>query len=389
MNKAFLVGGTAISGFALALVIGVLLSFSAPQTAHAQTPWQMIINIPQTDILVIANYLGVDRKLKPVAGQNVTIIPPAGQPETEVTMTAVVSGQGILGLASCNGVIATATTVKFKVSGSRTLTASDFTSSGGIGIETSTETKQCIDDLSDKVAKGVGTAPPGTYTLDLSLNLASTGAQLATVTHTIQIVSASAAEVNLNLISPGNGEQLTQSNPSFQFDAQKEGKLYVFEHNTLSQSSEDAIRDLNSPFKCLEVAYNTRGVSLIPYSYPGNAVRPLVVNKKYTWFIRAIVSTGGGQTETRRSPLYTFTMTSSDPDFVTLLNALNNATDPIGSTFTNAISSGYRLNYSNQNQVLQKIGDTPESKITVNDVLSILNRLAGVTTGVTASITNQ
>lgn len=387
MKKTFLVGGPVVSSLTIALFLGLLLLLSTPQAAQGQ--WQMNIISQDPDVLLIANYLGIDRKLKPVPGQRVEIEAPSGQPETEVTLTAIVRGQGILGLNSCNGVIATATTVKFKVNNRRTLTASDFTTSGGIGIENSTQTQKCVDDLSDKVTQGVGAAPPGNYILDLTLNLASTGAQLANASHTISIVATSAAEINLNLISPPNGDQITQQNPTFTFDAQKIGRLYVFEHNILSQSSQDAIRDLNSSLKCLDVAYNSTGTGQITYSYPGNALRPLQVNKKYTWFIQAVVSTGVGQSENRQSPLYTFTFTSSDPNYMTLLNALNNAPDPIGSTFANALSSGFRLNYSNTNQILMKVGDGPDNKIDFNTALGILNNLASGIIRAKAGITNQ
>lgn len=391
MKKSFLGSGIVVSAFALALSLGILFVLATPQSAVAQTGWSMQIDIPETNVLILANYMGIDRKLKPVPGQNVRITPPPGTTgNTIVTLTAVVRGEGLVGLSSCNGVISTATTVKFTIPPTgRTLTASDFTSSGGIGIQTSTDTKKCIDDLSDLVSKGVGSAPPGQYILDLTANNAATGAQLASKSRTITIIAASAAEVNLNLISPLNGESISQISPTFQFDAQKAGKLFVFEHNTLSQSSEDAIRDLNSPLKALDASFSQTGQNQITYSYPGNARRLLQVGKKYTWFIRAEVLTGGGRSETKRSPLYTFTFTSSDPNFITLQNALSNAAPDISNSYTNAASSGYRLNYSGSNQAQLQEGNNPPRTIDINQALSILNRLsAGGVKIISTSITD-
>lgn len=389
MKKVSLISGSVVSFLFIALVLATAMTLITPSRAYAQDPaWSMNINIPDIDVLVIANYIGIDRKLKPVAGQSVAITGPATA-STEVTLSAVVVGSNILGLNECNATVATATTKPFSVRGSRNLTASDFTGSGGIGIRTSQDNQRCIDALSDKVQQGVGTAPPGNYSLSLTLNEVKTGRVLAVASRTISITASSSAEVVLNLIAPVNGEQITQTNPTFSFDAQKEGKLYVFEHSTRSQSPDEAARDLNSSLKCMEYTFNTRGTGQVTYSYPGVASRPLQVGKKYSWFIQAIISVGGGKTETKRSPLYSFTVGSNDPAYAALMSALSGAPDPIGSSFTTIASQGYTLAFSSSNAIRMRIGEGAWQNIDLVKLQSLLAELTRRNLKVTASIQSE
>ncbi|MBI3586707.1 MAG: hypothetical protein HY088_06225 [Ignavibacteriales bacterium] len=393
MKKVSLVGRSVFSFFFIALVLTLTMTFVAPSHAYAQDPaWNMTINIPDIDVLVIANYIGIDRKLKPVAGQSVAITGPSTK-ATTVTLSAVVVGSNILGLSECNTTVSTATTQKFTVSGSRNLTASDFTGGGGIGIQTSQDNQKCIDALSDKVQQGVGTAPPGNYSLSLTLNEVDAKGSfvrvLATAGKTISITAASSAEVVLNLIAPNNGEQINQTNPTFSFDAQKEGKLYVFEHSTRSQSADEATRDLNGSLKCMEYAFNTRGTGQVTYQYPGNATRMLQAGKKYSWFIQSVINVGGGKTETKRSAIYSFTVGSNDPAYAALMSALSSAPDPIGSSFANVTNQGYSLAFSSVNAIRVKIGDGTWQSIDLVKLQSLLAEITRRNLKVTASIQSE
>jgi hypothetical protein len=380
--KKFFGGGTVFSSLIIPLALGSLLTLFAPSASQAQTGWEIILNMPDSDVLMLSNYVGVDRKLKPVAGQSLTIIAPNATP-TEIYLEATVTGANIKDLASCSGEIAWAKTRKFIVTGQKTLGANDFTG-GGIGIDESRQSN-CVDDLAKKVTEGVGSAPPGTYILTLRL-FDSNRRELvlkSPAEKRIEIIAASAQEINLNLISPANGERVSSSNPTFQFDAQKVGKIYVYEHSNSGQSSEDAVR--LGGLKCLELAYNMTGTNQVNYLYPGNALRPLQLGKKYSWFIEASVATGGGQSETRTSQVYSFTVSSNDPNYTRLLDALTNAPDPIGSTVSNLLSSGYTLAYSTSNYIKLKAGNS-SSRLEITELLQKLAELTQKGTQVTVSV---
>ncbi|MBF8294337.1 MAG: hypothetical protein HW389_882 [Bacteroidetes bacterium] len=386
MKKLF-GGGTVFSSLIIPLALGSLFTVFSPSASQAQTGWEIVLNMPDTDVLMLSNYVGVDRKLKPVAGQSLTITAPNVTP-AEVYLEATVMGANIKDLASCSGEIAWARTKKFFVTGQKTLGANDFTG-GGIGIEISRESN-CVDDLAKKVTEGVGSAPPGTYSLKLEVfykdpkdptgRIFTSG---AIALKQIDIIASSVQEINLNLISPANGEQLSSSNPTFQFDAQKEGKIYVYEHSNSGQSSQDAVRP--GGLKCLEFAYNFTGTNQVNYLYPGNALRPLQLGKKYSWFIEASVATGGGQSETRTSTVYSFTVSSNDPNYTRLLDALTNAPDPIGSTVSNLLSSGYTLAYSTSNYIKLKAG-TSSTRLEISDLLQKLAELTQRGIQVTVSV---
>jgi len=368
------------------LALGLLLNAATPSYTNAQG-WGVIINMPQTDMLVIANYVGIDQKMKPVAGQSIMIQAPTATTTDQVYVEAHVVGANILGLDKCNGEIAWARTKDFAVTGSKTLGASDFASSGGVGIEDSgPDPNPCLDDLVKKVSEGVGTAPQGRYTLTIRVFKKSTKALLAQADNVIEIIASSAGEVNLNLISPANGEQISSSNPTFQFDAQKEGKIYVYEHSNPGQSSEDAVRP--GGLKCLELAYNQKGTNQVNYLYPGNALRPLQLGKKYSWFIEASLATGGGQSQTRTSTVYSFTVSSNDPNYTRLMDALTNAPDPIGSTVSNLLSSGYTLAYSTSNYIKLKAGAS-STRLEISDLLQKLAELTQKGIQVTVSVGSE
>jgi hypothetical protein len=162
----------------------------------------------------------------------------------------------------------------------------------------------------------------------------------------------------------------------FIFDTSIPGRLLAFEHSNVMQSPEDATRDLNSNLKVLDVAVTSRGTNQITAVYPGDALRPWLPGKKISWLFLGSASTGGGATETRRSPVWSFTIVSSDPNFTNLLNALSSAPDPIGSTFANLLSSGYILAYSNTNPIRFQEGNGLAQTIDISQVLALLNELA-------------
>lgn len=372
MNQCLRFGGTALSVLLLALFLGV----GATNDLHAQ--YSITPQFPAIGTASISDYLGKDRKLKPVSGQSLLITGPAG---AEVTLSVAVSGAGVQGVGRCNATIATATTRAFALQGtSRTLTASDFTGTRGIGISTSSENQGCIDDLSEKVAQGLGTIPAGRYSLDFTLNDARTGAPLATASHVIEITSASVTEISMNLISPANGEVLNSTNNvSFQFDAGEAGKLFVYEHSNPGQSAEDATRA--GGLLVMEAPFTTRGSSTLSYIYPGpNARRPLQVGRKYSWGIEVEIVGGGGQRQTRRSTLHSFTVSTNDPGYLSLLGMLNTIGDPISSTFANLSSSGYTLALSASNPIYIDEGQGPR-RVDITDVLAKLQEAArrGVT----------
>lgn len=367
MNHRLHIRGTAFSALLLACFLGV----AATETTFAQ--YSITPQFPAIGTASISDYLGKDRKLKPVAGQSLLITGPSG---AEVTLSVAVSGSGVQGVGRCNSTIATATTRPFSLQGtSRTLTASDFTGTRGIGISTSSENQGCIDDLSEKVSQGVGTIPAGRYSLDFTLNDARTGAPLASASHVIEITSASVTEISMNLIAPVNGEVInTTNNISFQFDAGETGKLFVYEHSNPSQSAEDATRA--GGLLVMETPFTTRGSNTVIYNYPGaNARRPLQVGRKYSWGVEVQIVGGGGQRQTRRSALHSFTVTTNDPGYLSLLGMLNTIGDPISSTFANLSSSGYTLALSASSPIYIDEGQGPR-RIDITEVLSKLQEAA-------------
>jgi hypothetical protein len=368
MKKVSLFSGSSIVTFLFALLLGGFATVVYPSSAEAQ--YTITPQLPPIGTASISDYLGKDRKLKPVSGQSIILTGPSGV-RTEVTLSVIVSGSGVQGVASCNGQIATATTRPFVLEGSRTLTASDFTGRSAIGIATSTENQGCIDDLSEKVAQGLGTIPPGRYMLEFTLNDARSGNRLAYAQHPIDITVASVTEITANLVSPANGEVLTSTNNiTFQFETQQAGRFFIYEHSLLTQSPEDATKPggilvMEAPF--------TRGQTSALYVYPGtHARRPLQIGRKYSWGIEVEIVGGSGQRQTRRSTLYSFTVTSNDPSYQNLLTALNTIGDPISSTFTNLTASGFTLAFSANNPIMIDEGQG----LRRIDVMEALRRLS-------------
>ncbi len=371
MKKASLISESFVGVFLLALSLNALITVMSTAPANAQQ-YTITPQFPPIGTASISDYLGKDRKLKPVSGQSLLISGPAGQ-EIEVYLSVQVSGSGVQGVSSCNGVIATAETRPFRLAGTRTLTASDFTGRSAIGVARSTENQKCIDDLSEKVSQGLGTIPAGRYIIDFTLNNAR-GGVLATAQHVIEITAASVTEITANLVSPANGEVLTSTNNiTFQFETQQAGRLFIYEHSLPTQSAQDAVKPggilvMEAPF--------TRGQTTMVYVYPGaHARRPLQVGRKYSWGIEVEIVGGGGQRQTRSSTLYSFTVTSNDPSYLNLLTTLNTIGDPISSTFTNLTASGFTLAFSASNPIMIDEGQGPR-RIDVTEALRRLSEAA-------------
>lgn len=389
MKKVLLAGGAGLVRLSLILVVLGIACFLAPSSfAQGNSYSVSFVGMP-TGSIGLSSYIGLDRKLKTdVSGQllRISVSPPLTAPK-RVRLSVLVSATGS-SVTECNGTIATAQTVVFEISGAgRDLGASDFAGSG-IGIQSSTENQRCIDALADKIQTGVAAIPTGIYSIDATLNDATTGAQLGSGSHAITIESASTTEATINLTSPANGEQVPLSaSVVFTFDNSIPGRLYAFEHSRLSQSPDDATRDLNSSLKILDVPITQRGTNQIVATSPGIALRPWMANKKVSWLF---VGQMPGSTDIRRSSVWTFTVVPSDPAYNQLATALANAPDPIGSTYTNLTSAGYSLSFSASNPVYIQEGDGGSQRSAdITQVLTLLSGLASRNVRVTAVVTSR
>ena len=390
MKKVVWSGGAVFASLLLVIALGLFVA--SPTPALAQQTFSMTFNDLPTDNVPLSTYIGLDRKLKAAPGQTLSIVvSPRLTSERRVRMSVAITATGVVGVPECTGGVANATTEVFTISGSgRTLSTNDFTGSSSIGISASSTNDKCIDALADKIQKGVASLPSGMYDINASLNDAQTGAPLASASHVIAIAGSSTTEAIINLTAPSSGEQLPQGGQVvFIFDTSIPGRLLAFEHSNLLQSPEDATRDLNSPLKIIDYAVNSRGTNQVTAIYPGIALRPLLAGKKVSWLFLGSASTGGGATETRRSPVWSFTIVSNDPNFSNLVNALSGAPDPVGSTFTNLTSSGYMLAYSNSNPVRIQEGDRPFRTIDISQVLALLNDLARRNVRLNAQIVSE
>jgi hypothetical protein len=391
MKKLLLAGGAGLWQLSTALMIVGLTCFLAP-TLHAQASSYSVtfvgLDVTSADL---STYIGLDRKLKTsVPGQSlvITVSPPLTKPQ-QVRLTLVVSASGS-SVTECNRVIATAVTVPFTISGGgRTLGASDFTGTGGVGVQTSDTYQPCIDALSDKIQKGGSSMPYGIYTVSATLNDASTNAVLKTESKPITIQSASVVEAILNLTSPSNGDQISQS-PSivFSFENSIPGRLLVFEHSTLSQSPDDATRDDNSPLKMVDLDVTKTGAPQITATYPGTALRSWTGGRKYSWYFRGASTSTTGSTDVRKSPIWSFTVLSNDPNLTRLVNALSAAPDPVSSTYTNLANSGFTLNLTGTFYLQEGDNGTPQRQ-SLDQILSLLADLARHNVAIKASVVSQ
>ena len=397
MKKLLLAGGESLLRVGAVFAVVALACIVAPST-HAQTAGQtynLVFDGFPTGSVELSTYIGLDRKLKTNVPGHVLHIQamPVLTKTQRVRLSIAVSAQGS-SVTECNRQIATAVTVAFDISGAgRDLGASDFTGSSGIGVQTSSTEQSCIDALADKITQGVAAIPTGIYRVDVTLNDATTGAILGTGSHTITITGASATEAILNLSSPANGEQVPQSaSVVFNFENSIAGRLVVFEHSSLTQSPDDATRDLNSPLKVVDAQFNQNqiGSNQVTASYPGTAIRPWTAGRKYSWYFLGSFTTSAvtGSGDVKKSPNWSFTVVPSDPAFGQLISALMGAPDPIGSTYQNLANSGYTINLSSS-FYLQEGDNGTQQRIELSQVLSFLRGLAGRNVQFKAGVVTQ
>lgn len=379
MKKLLLAGGESLLRIGAVLAVLGIACLFAP-SSYAQTSYSVdFVHLPQGSAQ-LSDYIGLDRKLKPnVSGQTlqITVQPPLPPGKSVLVRLSIVVGAQSSIVKECNTTIATATTDPFTLTGSgRSLGASDFTGSGGVGIHESQTNQPCIDALADKIQKGVASIPTGIYQISATLNDASTGALLGTSgsSGTVTIQTASQIEAVINLTEPGNGDQVLESpRITFKFDNTIPGRLLCFEHSTLSQSPQDATRDLNSPLKVFDIDVHQTGSPQIDVTSPGLATRPFLAGRKYSWYF---LGSYPGSTDTKASAIYSFTVVPSNPEYARLVGALTTAPDPIGSTLSNLLNSGYMLNLTTGRFTLQE-GDNGASQIIdATRLLSLLSDLA-------------
>ena len=402
MKKLLLAGGESLLRFgAFLAVLGIACLFAPSSYAQTLPQYDLAFDGFPDGSVPLSTYIGLDRKLKTnVPGHILHIRPLAGVTKTQrVRLTLKVTAQGSE-VSECNNVlIATATTAMFDVPvGGRDLGASDFTGSSGIGVQTSETHQPCIDALSNKITSGSGspTIPNGIYTIVATLNDANSPyAKLGEGSHTVTVTGASAVEATLNLTSPQNGDQIPQSaNVVFSFENSIAGRLLVFEHSSLTQSADDATRDLNSPLKVVDVTFtkDQLGSNQVNAVNPGTATRPWTVGKKYSWyFLGSFASSSAvtaGTAETKKSPIWSFTVVPSDPAFAQLISALSSTPDPVGSTFQNLANSGFTIDLSSP-FYLQEGDNATQRRIDVSDVLSFLRSLAARNVQLRAGVVTQ
>jgi hypothetical protein len=397
MKKLLLAGGESLLRFGAVLAVMGIACLFAPSSYAQTSSFSLSFEGLPSGAVDLTKYIGLDRKLKTdVAGQvlHIRVSPALTKPQS-VRLSIAVSAQGS-SVSECNLQIATAVTEIFEITGAgRDLGASDFTGTSGIGVQNSTTTQTCIDALADKMTQGVPSIPAGIYTIAATLNDATTGAILASLSYPITIVGASTNEATLNLTSPQNGEQVPQSaSVVFSFENSIGGRLLVFEHSSLTQSPDDATRDLNSPLKVLDVqfAQNQTGSNQVTAVSPGVATRPWTAGKKYSWyFLGSFASSSAvtaGTADTRKSPIWSFTVVPSDPAFAQLISALTGAPDPIGSTYQNLANSGFTIDLSSP-FYLQEGDNATQRRIDVSEVLLFLRSLAGRNVQLKAGVVTQ
>lgn len=394
MKKVLLADGAGFLRFCAVLAaLGTWLFLAPSSFAQTNTYTLQFVGLPSGSV-DLTQYIGLDRKLKAdVAGQilRITVTPPLTQPKS-VVLTIVVSASG-LSITPCNGVIATATTNAFQISGAgRELGSAAFTGTSAIGVQSSTN-QPCIDALADKMSNGGTSIPAGTYTLEASLYDASDRTKKLNAIDpsqpaVIQISGASTNEDVINLTSPQNGEQVTQASTIvFTFNNSVPGRLLAFEHSSLTQPPEDATRDLSSPLKILDVPVVALGSNQIVAIYPGTAVRPWLAGKKISWLF---LGDSPSSSSPPRSPIWSFMVVSNDPVFNQLITALSVAPDPLGSTYMNLLNSGYTLAFSSSNPIYLQEGEggIPRT-VDIEQVLALLADLARRNVRINATVTSQ
>jgi hypothetical protein len=236
------------------------------------------------------------------------------------------------------------------------------------------------------MTSGVASLPFGIYRIDAVLYPEGSRTPLGAGSHTILIGGASTNEAVVNLTSPQNGERVPATGSVvFSFDNSIAGRLLVFEHSSLSQSADDATRDLNSPLKVLDVSVTARGSNQVNAMYPGVALRDWTAGRKYSWLFLGSVP---GSPLVRRSAVWSFMVMSNDPVLAELVAALTSAPDPIGSTYNNLVNAGYTLAPSGSTPFFIQEGKNKTPRpVDISRVLSFLKDLAQRNVQINATIT--
>ena len=384
MKKASFVGGPSLWFFTFVVALGVLMILLSPDVQAQPQGWDIRVSGVPASAVPLGDVIDASGELKVIPGMNARISGPAGTGEgtVEVILLAAVRAQGVQGFPLCNGSIATAETQKFRAP--RTITANDFTGSGGIGILSDTRNQPCIDDLTNKRPSAL---PAGRYELVLSLLRASNREVLYNGESNpvvIEVIAASAAEINARWVGP-EGE-VTSTSPTIEVQADKAGTVFVYEQVRPGQTAQEAITSPTS--LCLNAPFPTTGTVVIPYRYPGNAVKGLQFGKTYFGFVRITLQGVGGRTETKDSEIKSFFVKNNDPNYGNLTNALSNSPDPLGSTYSNLLSTGFIVNYSSSNPVkISEDGGRTLRNYDITQFLTLLGELSrrGVRLSVTVT----
>jgi len=96
----------------------------------------------------------------------------------------------------------------------------------------------------------------------------------------------------------------------------------------------------------------------------------------------------GGRTETKDSEIKSFFVKNNDPNYGNLTNALSNSPDPLGSTYSNLLSTGFIVNYSSSNPVkISEDGGRTLRNYDITQFLTLLGELSrrGVRLSVTVT----
>jgi hypothetical protein len=142
----------------------------------------------------------------------------------------------------------------------------------------------------------------------------------------------------------------------------------------------------------VQFAQNQTGSNQVTAVSPGVATRPWTAGKKYSWyFLGSFASSSAvtaGTADTRKSPIWSFTVVPSDPAFAQLISALTGAPDPIGSTYQNLANSGFTIDLSSP-FYLQEGDNATQRRIDVSEVLLFLRSLAGRNVQLKAGVVTQ
>jgi hypothetical protein len=281
------------------LLTGLLLLGAV--TAHSQTTVQFDINLPNYDVVYIADLFDIRTQ---TLTQNL--------PEMSVVLRTQPPGQSLniylrlfVELQLRGG---TRTTIvqgqssPFTLDGVMRLAARDLAGRGSTirfpGAQWISEDSDLSNQIKDHV-ENFPTLPVGNLYIRLrAFNAADNQPLSDPVQHIVSIRNSSEAEVVVSLVSPEHQANVPTTFPTFSWTSQKpQVTLYVYEMLPIHRSPEEAVTGF--PYLKREIT----GVST--FTYPPDADRRLELNKTYLWFVETKVLTTRGDL-TRRSEVRTF-----------------------------------------------------------------------------------